>query len=443
MTSAVPALKQSKWLRFGALCLLYVCQGLPIGLFQVAIPAWFAAEGLSLAEVGGFVAIVFLPWSFKLFAGPIMDRFAFPPMGRRRPWVLFAQLGIILTFLVVAVLSPDPDESYRLLAFLGFVANGFGALQDVAVDGMAIDVLEEDERAQANAYMFGGQMAGTGMAGAVGSAALMSFGLTAASLVMVASVFLIMLVPLFLREREGERILPWTKGMASQEALDGVNTSWRDILVSLWRALILPMSLLLMLLEGLQQVASGMLVSMGPVLTVGELDWKQTDWSNFYAMSVIIAAVVAVVFGPLIDRVGAFRVLAASVAFRLLLFASFALAADYWQQSGWVKGMLLLTYISGQLATVTITALFMRLCLKRVSATQFAVYMASANLTYAMGSGAVVPLDRFLDYPGMFLFMAGLHLFFLLLLPFVNFEGHERDNEALETSLARSDAAAA
>ena len=118
-----PALSQSKWLRFTTLCLLYVCQGLPIGIFQVALPAWFAAEGLSMAEIGGFIAIVFLPWGFKLLAGPVMDRFAFPAMGRRRPWILLAQMGIISSFLLIALLSPDPKESYYLLAALGFLAN--------------------------------------------------------------------------------------------------------------------------------------------------------------------------------------------------------------------------------------------------------------------------------------------------------------------------------
>ncbi|MBL6690586.1 MAG: MFS transporter [Pseudomonadales bacterium] len=438
MGSAVPVLAQSKWFRFGALCLLYFCQGLPIGLFQVAIPAWFAAQGLTLAQVGGFIAIVFLPWSFKLLAGPIMDRFAFPPMGRRRPWVLLAQLGIVATFIVLALLSPDPNESYMLLATLGFVANAFGAFQDVAVDGMAIDVLEEDERAQANAYMFGGQIVGTSIAGAAGSAALVSYGLTAASLIMAFTVLMIMMVPLFLREREGERILPWTQGEASPEALVAVNESWKDIFSSLIRALILPMSVLLIFLEGFQRMAAGMLVSIGPVMTVQDLGWAQTDWSNYYATAGIIASVVAVVLGPLIDRIGSFRVLTGAIAFRLVLFAAFALTSTYWQHTEWVQGMVLLAYISSQIVTVTIIALFMRLCLKRVSATQFAVYMASANLTYSMGSGAVAPLGAFMDYQGMFLVMAGLHLAFLLLLPLMNFERHERDNEMLEARLART-----
>jgi PAT family beta-lactamase induction signal transducer AmpG len=120
-----PALAQSKSLRFTTLCLLYVCQGFPIGVFQVALPAWFAAEGLSVSEIGGFIAIVFLPWGFKLFAGPVMERFAFPSMGRSRPWVLLAKMRIICSFLLIAVLSPDPKKSYYLLAALGLLTKLF------------------------------------------------------------------------------------------------------------------------------------------------------------------------------------------------------------------------------------------------------------------------------------------------------------------------------
>ncbi|MBT6892539.1 MAG: MFS transporter, partial [Gammaproteobacteria bacterium] len=289
-----PALAQSKWLRFTTLCLLYVCQGLPIGIFQVALPAWFAAEGLSVSEIGGFIAIVFLPWGFKLLAGPVMDRFAFPAMGRRRPWILLAQIGIIGSFLVIAVLSPDPKESYSLLAALGFMANSFGAVQDVAVDGMAIDILEENERAQANAYMFGGQIGGISISGAVGSAALVNFGLSTAALIMALTVLLIMLLPLFLRERPGERLLPWSTGEASVEALASVNESWRDIIVTLLRALILPMSLLLIFLEGLQRAAAGILLSINPVITVQELGWAQTEFANWVAITGIVASVIGV-----------------------------------------------------------------------------------------------------------------------------------------------------
>ena len=432
-----PALAQSKWLRFTTLCLLYVCQGLPIGIFQVALPAWFAAEGLSVSEIGGFIAIVFLPWGFKLLAGPVMDRFAFPAMGRRRPWILLAQMGIIGSFLLIAILSPDPKESYSLLAALGFLANSFGAVQDVAVDGMAIDILEENERAQANAYMFGGQIGGISFSGAVGSAALVNFGLSTAALIMAFAVLLIMLLPLFLRERPGERLLPWSTGEASAEALASVNESWRDIIVTLMRALILPMSLLLIFLEGLQRAAAGILVSINPVITVQQLGWAQTEFANWIAITGIIASVIGVVFGAMVDRAGLVKVLFIFILLRMVGFVVFAYTEEYWPNDEYFKAMVLAEGIISQFVTMTVISLFMRLCLPQVAATQFAVYMASANLTRSLGSGAVVPLGDLMDYSQMFLVMAGLHVVFLLLLPLLNFEKHERDNAKLLASLEK------
>jgi len=432
-----PVLAQSKWLRLITLCLLYVCQGLPIGIFQIALPAWFAAEGLTVSEIGGFIAIVFLPWGFKLVAGPVMDRFSFPAMGRRRPWILMAQMGIIGSFLLIALLSPDPKESYYLLAALGFMANFFGAAQDVAVDGMAIDILEENERAQANAYMFGGQAGGMSIAGAVGSAALVSFGLSIASLIMAFAVFLIMLLLIILREREGERMLPWSEGEASLEALASVSESWREIVVPLVRALVLPMSLLLVVLEGLQRAAGGIQLAINPAITVQQLGWAQTEYANWLAITGVVASVIGVVFGAMVDRAGLVKVLFAFILIRMLGFAVFAYTEVYWQNVEYFKAMLLLSDITSQFVTMTVIALFMRLCLPQVAATQFAVYMASANLTRSLGSGAVVPLSDLMDYSQMFLLMAGLHLVFLLLLPLLNFQKHERDNATLLASLEK------
>ena len=85
VSAKLPSLKDSKWLRLGALAVLYAGQGLPIGIFQVALPAYMASLDMSAAEVGGFIAFVFIPWSFKLLAGPLMDKFTFASMGLLSP----------------------------------------------------------------------------------------------------------------------------------------------------------------------------------------------------------------------------------------------------------------------------------------------------------------------------------------------------------------------
>ncbi|MCH7741484.1 MAG: MFS transporter [Proteobacteria bacterium] len=433
--TTLPALKDHRNLRFFALGLLYVAQGLPIGLFQVAIPAWMASQGLSAAQVGTFIAIAFLPWSFKLLAGPVMDRFSFPPMGRRRPWVLGAQAGIVLALLLIVVVDPDLESGFMLLAGLGFCANSFGAIQDVAVDGMAIDILEEDERARANAFMFGGQTIGVSGASVLGSIALAQYGLGAAALILSAVVALIMLVPLLLRERKGERLLPWSKGVASVEALESVVDNWRSIFSTLIKALLLPMSLLLILLEGLSRMSGGILAAVSPVLVVQDLGWLQTEYSQWIAITGIAAAVFGVLMGPVIDMIGAKIALSVAIAIRASMFAGVAMLQSWWQDPMFFKVAILLNGLTGQIVTIAIIALFMQLTFQKVAATQFAVYMALANLTLAMGSALVAPMDGVLDYSQMFFVAAGLNVLFLILWPLVDLDRHSADMQALKMKL--------
>ncbi len=134
-----------------------------------------------------FLATVSFPWTLKLLTGPIMDRFSFLAMGRRRPWVLVAQSGILLGCLILS----SGITSFGWILGVGFMINFFAAWQDVAVDGMAIDVLPENERARATAFMFGGQSLGFSASAAGGAWLLSAYGLGSAALVMALSVGLI------------------------------------------------------------------------------------------------------------------------------------------------------------------------------------------------------------------------------------------------------------
>ena len=152
-------LSEHSLLRYAALTLLYAAQGFPQGLLSFALPAYMAQQGLTPAQISWYAFIVVLPWSLKLINGPIMDRWSFLAMGRRRPWVLAAQAGMIGTSLAL-VLLPDPLEHLALLAACGFAINFFTAFQDVATDGMAIEIVPVDEQPRANSFMWAGKALG-------------------------------------------------------------------------------------------------------------------------------------------------------------------------------------------------------------------------------------------------------------------------------------------
>ena len=122
----LPALSEHTILRYFNFIALYVAQGIPEGMAFFGIPAWMAMNGKPPGEIGGFVAAVGLPWSFKIIVAPLMDRFSYLPMGRRRPWVLFGQLGLILSFIAMAFV-PDPLNNLNLFMVAGFAVGFFGA----------------------------------------------------------------------------------------------------------------------------------------------------------------------------------------------------------------------------------------------------------------------------------------------------------------------------
>jgi PAT family beta-lactamase induction signal transducer AmpG len=78
-----------------------------------------AMQGKSPTEIGSFIGIIGIPWSFKIFIAPIMDRYTFLPMGRKRPWILVGQLGLVIS-LIGASLINNPLNNLTLLMTAGF-----------------------------------------------------------------------------------------------------------------------------------------------------------------------------------------------------------------------------------------------------------------------------------------------------------------------------------
>src|SRR5688500_8388681 len=87
-----PAMSAGRTPRLYPVCIFHVAQGVPIGLFWFAIPAWMAANGATAVDIAYVLGLTALPWSLKLVNGFIMDRYTFLAMGRRRVWIIGAQL---------------------------------------------------------------------------------------------------------------------------------------------------------------------------------------------------------------------------------------------------------------------------------------------------------------------------------------------------------------
>jgi len=424
-------LSQSRVLRYISFTILYVAQGLPFGLVTVALPAFLIERGTSPAAVGGFVGLAMLPWSLKLLAGPMMDRFTYLAMGRRRPWVLVAQLGLALTGLAFAFFPEGLDNLVTLTA-LCFVLNSFGASQDVAVDGMAIDVLPENEHGRANAFMGFGQVAGLSGSAAISAFVLKSFGLPGISVMLVAGFGVILLWAVLVRERPGEKILPWTAGHATERSLQLRAGSWTSIAVDLTKVLILPASLLLIGVSSLFRFADALWIQVGQTVVVKQLGYLSTDYSSWISVTSFIAALAGLGLGFSIDRLGVKRFYVAALLAYGLLAIAVGLSAFAWDSSLYLKIVSSIQAFVYQGVFVSFIAIHMKLCGTRVAATQFAIYMAVVNFARSLGAVAIGALQPYLAYSQMLFVVGAGFLLAVVLLWKVDLQAHQRRIGSLE-----------
>jgi PAT family beta-lactamase induction signal transducer AmpG len=199
-----------------------------------------------------------------------MDRWSYLPMGRRRPWVLFGQVGLLFSFLGMTLI-PDPVHNITMLMVMGFTVSFFGAFQDVATDGMAIDIIPIQQQAKANGLMWGAKTMGSMGSLAVGTWLINNMGFPVAVSALSVVVFLIMLLPLLLRERPGEKRFPWGAGEASAEAVAMKVGTWSEIIFTLKKAFILRSSLVMGTAGFVFCIGIGLMDAMAPLFTIQEL----------------------------------------------------------------------------------------------------------------------------------------------------------------------------
>lgn len=431
-------LSESRTLRFVSFAIFYIAQGLPIGLLTIALPAWLSEQGAAASDIAYFVAISGLPWGFKLLAGPIMDRYSFLPMGRRRPWIVGAQVGLLIAIVTLAFI-PDPLQNIVLLTWVAFGLNCFASAQDVAVDGMAIDVLPSDERGRANSFMAFGQVSGYAASGALSAMALVKFGLLGAGLMLAALLLLIFIWGIVVRERRGERVFPWSEGEALPRSIHLQADDFRSIAVNLKLVFFLKASLLLILVTACWRISAGFWLVGAPVIATQELGYASTQYSYWTSTFSLIAAVLGLLLGPVIDRSGVQKIFVFAMILQAMLWLVVGFGTDYWRTDYFPIIVVALEALTGQAIFISFIAIHMSICWKPVSATQFAIYMAWANLARSIGASIYGEIEGQLAIGQEFFVMAGIILFGAFLISRLDLKSHHEVLEELDQGLSESD----
>lgn len=418
----LPALADSRAHLYFALALQYFVQGLPLGFFTIAFPAYLAEKGLGAAAIGSFLGLSFLPWTLKIMWAALLDRWTYLPMGRRRPWLLLAQAGMLASLASMLAIR-DPLAQIALLTGLCVVSNAFTSLQDLATDALAVELVPVADQSRANGIMWGSKTIGAAVAAAGGAWLLDGFGFGPAMVALVLPVTLALLVSLALRERACERLLPWTSGRTADAALQIQPRKLADVGRALWAAVLTRTSVLVTCASFLYHVALGLIGAALPVFAVHELEWSALSFSRIVASSRLFAGIFVLLFaGMLVARMGRMRLLTIGGTLMVVAVLSIALFPAVWTLQPAMTAFLFSYKVLATLLIVVFLAIAMGLCWKAISAVQFALYTAMANLGLAAGPLLLGTIQGRLGYGAVFVFSAALCMAMLVILRRVTLE---------------------
>ena len=137
--------------------------GLPLFILYQLVPGWLRSEGVSLTEIGLF-SLIGIPYVWKFIWSPFMDRYSLPLLGRRRSWMLFTQIALLLSIACFGFVNPVID--IWSVAYLAAAVAFFSASQDIVLDAYRRELLPDNELGLGNsihvqAYRLSGLVPGS------------------------------------------------------------------------------------------------------------------------------------------------------------------------------------------------------------------------------------------------------------------------------------------
>jgi len=398
------ALSESRFLRYLVFSALYFAQGIPWGFIGTGYVVFLADQGLDNTAVTAAIGIAYLPWSFKIIWGPLIDRFPSLRFGRRRPFIIGAQILMGVTLLVLPML--DPKQALTLISAVLFLHNTFAALQDVAVDGLAVDLLPLAERGSVNSVMWAAKLGGVALGGGGGTLVAKYLGWPALFMIMAGMIWAIMLMPILIRERPA--VAP---GLEEPPPRLDFNV--------LKRSFSFAAPLMGIVIALLTPLGYGMIGTFTTRMLRAELGLSEEIIATVSGVVEPISGVAGALLGGLLaDRLGIRRMVGVYMGAIALAIVVWGLNPGSWGSIPFLIGWTIALNLAINAYNAATLGFYMTLCNPAIGATQFAVYMASTNLCYAFAVPAGGWMADNLGYTPTYLIAATVQLLTIPLLMF-------------------------
>lgn len=422
--------------RVAAMLFLGFSAGLPFLLVFSTLSAWLAQAGIERGTIG-LLSWVGITYSIKFFWAPVVDRLRLPLLhallGRRRSWMLLAQLGMAAGLAGLAM--QDPGTQLASMVGFALLVAFSSATQDIAIDAWRIEATDaERQGAMSAAYQLGYRIALI-VAGAGCLFMAAEYGWRAAYLAMSALALIGVLTTLCVPEPEARvrgtpqaeaRVLAWVERHAAlPRALRDAGAWFVGAVVcpflDFFQRNGLQLGLAILCFVGVFRLTD---ITMGSManpfyLAMGYTLKQVAAIAKFYGVILSIAG--AFLGGIAVARWGAVRALLIGGVLVIVSNLGFAALALHGQPD--VTGLALV--ISGDnlasgFAGSAFIAYLSGLTNTAYTATQYALFSSLFTLPGKLLGGASGYVSEALGWPGFFLYTSALGIPALLLILWLN-----------------------
>lgn len=398
--------------------------GLPFLLVFSTLSAWLRDEGVDRTVIG-FFSWVGVTYSIKVFWAPVIDRLRLPllsrVLGKRRSWMLLAQLGIMAGLMGMA--GVDIRSDLQACALFAVWVAFCSATQDVVIDAFRIETADaEYQGAMAATYVLGYRVALLA-AGAGAFYIAEFFSWKSAYTVMAASMSVGLITTLCLKEPEHKPVYAAIKVEEELENAFGVakKATFRQRLIAGFTDAVLSpfveffsrngkIGLLILMLIAVYKMSD---ITLGVMANPFYLDlgFSKTDIadiSKIFGFFMTIAG--AGLGGILVVRYGIMRSLllgSVMVVITNLLFATLALSEP---SKLLLAGVISADNLSGGLATSVFIAYLSSLTSTAYTATQYALFSSLMTLpAQFLGGFSGIVVDNY-GYYAFFIYASAVGL---------------------------------
>ncbi len=407
--------------------------GLPFLLVFSTLSAWLRDEGVERSVIG-FFSWVGVTYSIKVFWAPVIDRLPLPfltgLLGKRRSWMLLAQLGIVAG--LIGMGSSDSHTQLQQIALFAVWVAFCSATQDVVIDAYRIEsVGPEYQGAMAATYVLGYRIALL-MAGAGAFYIADYSSWKFAYFVMAAAMLVGLVTTLCLEEPKHKQIKAIESLEKKLETVLGVEKRqniWQRLLAGFSDAVLSPfvefftrngkIGLLILMLIAVYKMSD---ITMGVManpfyLDLGFSKKEIADVTKFFGFFMTIAG--AALGGAVVIRYGIMRPLllgAFLVAVTNLLFAILAVSKPSLLL---LAGVVSADNLSGGIATSVFIAYLSSLTSTAYTATQYALFSSLMTLpAQLLGGFSGIIVDSY-GYTAFFIYSSTVGLPAIILVFFL------------------------